>query len=157
MMPRRLRLLLPLLPILALAAPLSPALAANHLSGHSPSHAWPALWSSLALLGAAAAVIAGLRGRGRPAAMLGLAVLVALFGFQTAVHSVHHLSDPQREASCAIFAASQHLPGTCAEPSVAAVPLWTAMPSPPAFQEHVHSPEAFGSPEGRAPPPLPLA
>ena len=55
--------------------------------------------------------------RWRRTAVLGLVLILGIFTFGTAVHSVHHLSDPAKAAECPVFSASQHLSGTLAEPS----------------------------------------
>jgi hypothetical protein len=147
------RFVLSLTPAIVIAAlAVSSAHAATHPSGHFLPHGFPALWNILAMLGVVAVTLARLGRRGRTAALLSLGFLVALFGFQTAVHSVHHLSDPHAAASCAIFAASQHVPGDCPETLLVAAPVWTAAPGPAVASEPLHPLEAFGSPEGRAPP-----
>jgi hypothetical protein len=147
------RLLLSLTPVIVIAAlAVSSAHAATHPSGHFLPHGFPSPWNILAMLGVVAVTLARLGRRGRTAALLSLAFLVALFGFQTAVHSVHHLSDPHAAASCAIFAASQHVPGDCPETMLVAAPVWTAAPGPAVVAEPFHPLETFGSPEGRAPP-----
>src|SRR5205823_11342598 len=66
----------------------------------------------------------------RSAAMLSLAGLMALFGFESSVHSVHHVLDPQSADTCAVFAGSQHaLDGAPATPDVAR-PVWMVRPAP---------------------------
>lgn len=147
------RLVLPLMPAIVIAAlAVSPVHAASHPSSHLVPHGFSVLWIMLALLGVVPVALVRLSRRGSPATLLSLAFLVALFGFQTAVHSVHHLSDPHAAASCAIFAASQHVPGDCPEVLLVAAPIWTAAPGPAIVSEPFHPLEAFGSPEGRAPP-----
>jgi uncharacterized protein DUF2607 len=147
------RLLLSLTPAIVIAAlAVSSAHAGTHPSGHLLPHSSPVLWNVLAMLGVLAVALVRLGRRGRTTALLSLAFLVALFGFQTAVHSVHHLSDPHAAASCAIFAASQHVPGDCPEALPVAAPIWTAAPGPVVVSEPFHLLETFGSPEGRAPP-----
>jgi hypothetical protein len=149
----RLRFVLSVMAVVVIAAlGLSPAHAATHPPGHFLPQTAPALWSSLAMLGVAAVAFIRRTRKVRVVALLALAFLVALFGFQTAVHSVHHLSDPQSAASCAIFAASQHVPGNCPETLLVAAPIWTAAPGPVVVSEPFHPLETFGSPEGRAPP-----
>lgn len=147
------RFLLSLTPAIVIAAlAVSPVHAATHPSSHLLPHGVSVLWNLLALLGVVTVALVRLGRRGRTVALLSLAFLVALFGFQTAVHSVHHLSDPHAAASCAIFAASQHVPGDCPETLLVAAPIWTAAPGPAIVSEPFHPLEAFGSPEGRAPP-----
>jgi hypothetical protein len=149
----RLRFVLSVMAVVLIAAlGLSPAHAATHPPDHFLPQTAPALWSGLAMLGIAAVAFTRRPRKVRVVALLALAFLVALFGLQTAVHSVHHLSDPQGAASCVIFAASQHVPGDCPETLLVAAPIWTAAPCPLVVSELFHPLEAFGSPEGRAPP-----
>jgi hypothetical protein len=56
----------------------------------------------------------GMRRWGR-VAMFGLVLALGTFTFGTAIHSVHHLSEPQKAAECPVFSASQHVTGTLAE------------------------------------------
>src|SRR5512132_509488 len=91
-------------------ATLSPAYASADASSHSLTRDFSVIWSSAAALGFAAGWRYRARRRRRAVARLLLALLVALFGVETAVHSVHHLVDPQTAGSCAIFSASQHAP-----------------------------------------------
>jgi hypothetical protein len=51
-----------------------------------------------------------------------------------AVHSVHHLLEPEKSAECVVFSASQHVSGTLAEPCDVHVPgpaVTTASPDNP--------------------------
>jgi hypothetical protein len=59
----------------------------------------------------------------RRMAIFGLVLVLSTFTFGTAVHSVHHLSEPQKAAECPVFSASQHLSGTLAEPGDLYVPM----------------------------------
>ncbi len=133
----------------------SPAHAALETAGHSLPHGSPAVWIGLALLVLGGLCLAGATRLGRTAAILALVLLVALFGLESAVHSVHHLSDPQAAGSCAMFSASQHVAGACAETPDAGTPTWTAEPSPTVDAEGMHPLQAFRSHDGRAPPALP--
>ena len=49
--------------------------------------------------------------RRRQAIALGLTLAVGLFVFDTAIHSVHHLFEPEKTPQCFGFSASQHLSG----------------------------------------------
>jgi disulfide bond formation protein DsbB len=122
---------------------------------HALHHPSLAVWISLVLLVLGGVCLAGATRRGRRAAMLALALVVALFGLESAVHSVHHLSDPQAAASCAVLSASQHAPGTCADIPDVGTPTWTAERSPAVGTEIIRPLQAFGPPDGRAPPTLP--
>jgi hypothetical protein len=114
-----------------------------------------ALATGLALAGLAALVGARM-GRHRwlrgPAFALALSLAVAVFGLEAAVHSVHHLGNPESAAACVVLAGSQHLSWAegGAEPldarpfCVSAPPLPALDPIPPA---QIHRPHL-----GRAPP-----
>jgi len=54
--------------------------------------------------------------RWRRTTALGLMLALGTFTFGLAVHSVHHLSEPEKAAECLVCAASQHASGTLAEP-----------------------------------------
>jgi hypothetical protein len=54
--------------------------------------------------------------RWRRATALGLVLALGTFTFGTAVHAVHHLSEPGKAAECLVFSASQQVSGTLDEP-----------------------------------------
>ena len=70
----------------------------------------------------AVAVGHGLR-QWRRVIIAGLVLILGTFAFGTAVHAVHHLTEPQKAAECPVFSASQHITGTLAEPSALHVPV----------------------------------
>jgi hypothetical protein len=82
--------------------PISPAIA-----GTPPS------FMLFALL---AVTMAQVMWRWRRAAALALILALGVFTLGTAIHSVHHLSEPAKAAECPVFAAAQHVPGSLAEP-----------------------------------------
>jgi hypothetical protein len=104
-----------------------------------------------ARLGVAAAHAVAPR-RGRQTTILALCLLFALFGLESAIHSVHHLSDPQSAASCALYSAFQHAPGAVAAAADAGAPTWAVEPATPPDIERVRPLQAFRPHEGRAPP-----
>jgi len=132
----------------------SPALASDgpdHLVHHGVFHGWLGF-----VLLAAAGLGLAVRGRsGRRAVLAGLALLVAVFGVETAVHSVHHLSDPQAAASCALFGAFHHAPGAGAALPDAGAPDRTGEPSRAIDREQSRPLQALRLHEGRAPPASP--
>jgi hypothetical protein len=72
--------------------------------------------------------------RWRRTTALGLVLALGTFTFGIAVHSVHHLSEPEKAADCLVFSASQHVSGTLAEPCDVHVPgldVTTASPDSP--------------------------
>jgi hypothetical protein len=124
-------------------------------SGHSHHESSAGLVAAL-LLGAV--IVLGLAAAGRwrrPAVVVALGLLVALFSVESAVHSAHHFADPQARASCALFAASQHDEGAGAVATVTATPTWTTEPSPPHEVVGARPLHAFRSHEVRAPPSVP--
>lgn len=146
---------LPLVTALLVAGLAIPLMRAADPPGHSLHHGSATLWIYLPLLALASLCLAAAHRRGRQAAILSLGLLVGLFGVEVAVHSVHHLSDPEAAASCALFSASQHAPGACAAGADAGAPTWTAQPAPALDAELVRPLPAFRSRESRAPPGLP--
>jgi hypothetical protein len=70
----------------------------------------------------AGVVAHGLR-QWRRVVIAGLVLILGTFAFGTAVHAVHHLTEPQKAAECPVFSASQHITGTLAEPSALHVPM----------------------------------
>jgi hypothetical protein len=86
----------------------------------------------LVALLAAASTVAGHRRPRATAVVLSLAL--SLFAIQTAVHSVHHVGQPQDAEKCPLFSASQHAPGDLPgvsvldRPAVAPAALVTAAP-----------------------------
>jgi len=140
--------------LLTIGVALSPAQAAD-ASGHPAHHGFPAAWICLLVAGLACLGLGATAGRGRQAVVLSLGLLVGSFGLESAIHSVHHLSDPQAAATCAVFSASQHAPGTCAATPDAGAPTWTAQPSATFDAEPIRPLQAFHAHEGRAPPVLP--
>ena len=81
-----------------------------------------------------------------------LSLTVGVFGFASAVHSVHHLTSPEGAETCLVLAGSEHL-GWGEIPIVAAdVPPARVAPAPvPRTERLGHSP--IGRPrQERAPP-----
>jgi hypothetical protein len=93
-------------------APSTPApVAAWTAAAASPAVPWPAI------LAAAAALIVAWR-RPRRALALAIVLILAVFAFETGVHSVHHLNDLRHREdlrsglTCHVAAATAHLSGT---------------------------------------------
>lgn len=113
----------------------------------APAHDLTLVW----LLGALAVALAlGARRSPRRAASLGLAVLLALFAFESGVHSVHHLDDPS--ADCAVASASVYVPGADIVPVHAATILLAATDPLPVVEPHALPARFIRPDEGRAPP-----
>ncbi len=108
--------------------------------------------SSLALAAALGAGLLAMRRRPRLAIAASLVVLLAVFVFESGVHSVHHLGEKGRGAPCHVAATSEHLSGTETDGVVA-----TYVPGPPRVAVlgwslsvvPLHAPSPH---EGRAPP-----
>jgi hypothetical protein len=126
----------------------------THAHSHALSHASPALWIGLGLLLVVGLLLADRR-RAWHRSVFALALLVAVFGIESAVHSVHHLSDPQAADSCTFLSGSKHT--DTASPSVpdTGAPLWTAASAVPVDGNLAPLLRSFRTHEGRAPPALP--
>jgi hypothetical protein len=122
-----------------------PVLSAASVPPGLPWHL-PAAVAALAL----AAVTA--RHRPRRAVLLALVLLLCVFAFEHAVHSVHHGFGPQQQAECTVAAASAQL----AAVQVDDVGLWS--PVLPVIDRAEIAPPPFvltrplGPDQGRAPP-----
>jgi len=133
----------------------SPAQATPDALDHPLHHGSSAVWIGFAALVLGGACLAGAARRRRNATILALTLLVVVFGLESAIHSVHHLSDPEAAASCVVLSASHHEPGTCADTPDVGTPTWTAEPPPAVGPPIVRPLQAFRPHEGRAPPALP--
>ena len=136
-------------PVLAAATP-EAALAPAIVPILSAAPAPPALpWylpAALALVGLTA------WHRPRRALVVTLAVLLCVFAFENALHSVHHGFDPKQQEECTVAAASAHLAAVQVDdPGLSSVMfpiVGRAEAAPPAS-----TPTRFLSPDqGRAPP-----
>jgi len=121
----------------------------------SAAPAPPALpWYLFAALAAALALVAGaLWRRPRGALAVALTLLLCVFAFEHALHSVHHGFDPRQQEECTVAAASAHLAAVqvddLALSSVVLPVIGPAEAAPPASTL-----ARFLSPDqGRAPPP----
>ena len=150
----------------ALVAPVTPAPAPEAPAVVTPLATMPAGAASTATpepIGLTPWIVAGalvlggvaLRRSPRRAVLLGLVLLLAVFAFEDALHSVHHGFDPKQGQTCTIAAASGHVSGVAVdgvieaslilvtlgqavEPDLAPLPLRRLAPD-----------------QGRAPPALP--
>jgi hypothetical protein len=76
----------------------------------SAAPAPPALpWYLFAALAAALLAVVPAWHRPRRALAVALALLLCVFAFENALHSVHHGFDPQQQEECTVAAASAHL------------------------------------------------
>jgi hypothetical protein len=113
-----------------------------------PTGAWP--WIPAGVIGLAGGAAAWRRPRHAPA--VGLALLLTVFAFENALHSVHHGFDAKQSTDCPVAAAAAHLAALSAEsivetafvPTIAGAPAYPDVPSPRIRR--------LGSGQDRAPP-----
>lgn len=142
--------------LLVVGLAFAPAHAASHSASHPLHQSSETIPISLALTAMCVVVaLVGISRSARRAALLSLALLVLLFGFETALHSVHHFFETEGEASCVLLSASQHDSGAYTPTSEMASPTWTTASSPAIDFEPIRTLRLFGSPENRAPPAQP--
>lgn len=91
----------------------------------------------------------------RRAALVGLVLLLALFAFEDALHSVHHGFDPKQAQTCTIAAASGHLAGVAVDGAVEAPVI--LIPAGHAVETRLATLplRRLAPQQGRAPPALP--
>jgi len=77
---------------------------------HSPgaSTGWPLVVCLGALVGAGTLAALARRSRGHALAV-GLVLVLGVFALESAIHSVHHLTDPEAQGTCPVLSASHHL------------------------------------------------
>jgi hypothetical protein len=127
------------------ASPAAAAVAAPHSGGLTP---W-ILAGALALGGLV------LRRSPRRAVLVGLVLLLALFAFEDALHSVHHGFDPKQAQTCTIAAASGHVSGIAVDGAIEAPVI--LIPAGHAVEIGLASVplHRLAPDQGRAPPALP--
>jgi hypothetical protein len=155
--------------VLALMAVPAAALAQPHgnplrstTAEHAHRHAWDILAPvatglPAAELGALLIAVGGLGlawalRRHRRAWPVALAVVVACGAFETSLHSVHHLDDPDGAAKCAVAAASAHSDGVSAENRSIPAPEIVLRGAAPVCPDAPLLASPHGIPDGRAPP-----
>jgi hypothetical protein len=87
---------------------------------------------------------------------LGLVLVLGTFTLGIAIHSVHHLLEPEKAGDCLMLSASQHVSGTLAEPCdthASALTVTTPSPGPRDVPSFIPS---FRSDLPRAPPSFPF-
>jgi hypothetical protein len=92
--------------------------------------------------------------RWRRTTALGLALVLGIFTLGIAVHSVHHLLEPDKAAECLVFSASQHMPGTLAALCDAHAPVLAVTAASPGDDDGPSLTLRFRSDLPRAPPPF---
>jgi hypothetical protein len=92
----------------------------------------------------------------RKAAAFCFVLILSLYAFSIAIHSVHHLFDPQQGTECPGFLASQHVTGTSAETWDLFAPS-LAVEEPPSGSFDTPTPTLVCRPnQPRAPPFIPV-
>jgi hypothetical protein len=126
----------------------------HHQAGHHESEAVPLAAAALGTVLSAIAVW-GVAAVVRHWSSAGVAALVLLLGcsaFETAIHAVHHLADPESAAACPASWASQHVEGKGEDLPAIGSPA-TAIETPaPSRTDGLRPVSSFGIHEGRAPP-----
>ena|SRR5690242_6677399 len=115
------------------------------------SFGWPLAAGLGALLGAGALGALTRRSPGRAVA-LGLVLVLGVFALESAVHSVHHLTDPEAQGACPVLSGSGHLSWGEVEVADTRGPLLCESTAPPLWlaaapRWSIHRPH-----QGRAPP-----
>jgi hypothetical protein len=107
-----------------------------------------------AWIAAGALVVAGvaLRRRPRRILVLCLALLLTLFAFENALHSVHHGLDPKQADACTIAAASAHLSAVAVDGIVETSLVLAAAGHAAEPDPSTLSARWLGPDQGRAPP-----
>jgi hypothetical protein len=124
-----------------------PAQARPAASAGTTGSAWP--WPIVPIL---AGIAAGARRHGPRGLALLLALLLAVFASEAAIHSVHHLADPRQAERCPVHSASQHVAGLSAGPATPELPPLAPTRHRPVLPTvQVRAPVADG-PQSRAPP-----
>ena len=148
-------------PTAALAHPPSNRLTSTS-AGHAHHHAWDLLASVMTAVPPAGldALLVAVAGLGLAWALrrhhrawpVALAIVVTSGAFETGLHGVHHLADPEGAAKCAVAAASAHSDGVSAESRSIPAPEIVVHGAAPACQDVLRVDSLHGIPDGRAPP-----
>ena len=123
----------------------------------SAGHAALSRAGALLLLGAALLVglrrwrRADARGRGQALA-IALSFVLTVFTLETAVHSVHHLADPESGADCPVLSGSQNLSWDTGDLPGIDAPSLDASPAPPSRPAAGPRRQLDRPSPGRAPP-----
>jgi hypothetical protein len=91
---------------------------------------------------------------GKPTA-ISLALLLGFATFQGALHSAHHLENPEEAAQCQVLAVSQHLAGVGAETPGVCTELLAVVEAPAPAGTERSLRNLFRPDIGRAPPSVP--
>jgi len=110
------------------------------------------VWAGLALIAGIGLLRLGARRSGGRVIALGLSLVLGVFTLEAAVHSVHHLDEPEMAATCSVLTGSQHLSWGEAQVAAADAPPLRAAPAPLLRAEDAPQSLIYRPHRGRAPP-----
>jgi hypothetical protein len=116
------------------------------------SSAIPGVLLTLAIVVLIAMALARRRWPWRIITAVSLMLCLGVFTYGTAVHSVHHLTEPEKAAQCSVSLASQHISGTLTYTCYASAPVLTATVVPLSHCDEPTSSLRVPSDRPRAPP-----
>jgi len=131
------------------------ALSAGHAHDAGSTAANPI--TLLAIVATLTAGLALLRPSGRRLLALAFVAILAVLGFETALHSVHHLDEPEAGASCPVLTADSQLNGVAAPVADVSVRAEASESVVTVDRAWLLPSCALRVPEGRAPPVRPSA
>ena len=131
-------------PVISAPSPVAPAA----IGAAAPAADLP-LWPWLAL---AALVPALVRRRAAKLLVTALALLLVVFGAESALHSVHHGVAGERTALCPVASAAAHVAGTDVETVAVAAPAPATEPAVEETDPLASTLRQLGPHQGRAPP-----
>jgi hypothetical protein len=139
----------PDLPTADVAVPPAPAPADIRDPGRGPESAGVPTW---VIAGALLLAVTAARRSPRRALVLALVLLLTIFAFENALHSVHHGFDAEQYAECTIAAASAHLSAVSVD-GVVETSVVLALAGRTAEPDlSLRSSRPLGPDKGRAPP-----
>jgi len=121
-----------------------------HDGAHAHAHAAGAIPAALSAL--AVALLAAPRARRRPVVVAALIVCLTVFAFETALHAVHHLGQPDAHGACAVASATAHLTGACASVADTGAPTPVSLGAASLGPRQFPPCQPIRPREGRAPP-----
>ncbi len=131
------------------APPSQTALTSARVPAPAASSDW--MWVALSIVPAMVAALRRLPPRGLA---LTVALVLAVFACESAIHAVHHLTDPRQAEGCPVFSASQHVTGLTAS-ATPDVPPPAAVSGRPAIHPVQRLSRALDGKQPRAPPACP--
>ena len=121
----------------------------SHDGAHAHAHAAGAIPAVLSAL--TVALLAAPRAR-RRIVVAALVVCLTVFAFETALHAVHHLGEPDAHGACAVASATAHLTGACASIADTGSPTPVSLGAASLAPSQSPPSQPIRPREGRAPP-----